>query len=73
MAGKELTWDDAESIGIAICEQHPELDPDRVTLQDVHRFATLLPQFKGDPADLNESKLAAIRSAWAMEFLDRTQ
>ena len=73
MTGKELIWDDTEAIGIALCKKHPELDPDNLALQDVHRLATLLPEFKGDPADFNDRKLEAIRSAWNMEFLDRTQ
>lgn len=73
MAGKELTWDDTQRIGIALCRHHSEIDPENVALKDVHRLATLLAEFKGNPADFNEKKLEAIRSAWNMEFLDRTQ
>jgi FeS assembly protein IscX len=73
MAGNELSWDDTEEIGIALCKQHPGIEPEKVALREVHRLATLLPGFKGDPGDYNEGKLQAIRGAWTMEFLDRTQ
>lgn len=73
MAGKELTWDDAKKIGIALSRQHSEIDPENLALQEIHRLATLLAEFKGNPADFDEKKLEAIRSAWNMEFLDRTQ
>ena len=73
MADKELTWNDTEAIGIALCREHPELDPDSVSSQDMHRFSTQLPEFKDDPAAFDNHKLESIRTAWAMEFLDRTQ
>ena len=73
MAVKELTWDETEKVGVALCKQHPEVDPDALPSQDVQRLARQLEGFKDDPAAFNEGKLEAIRTAWAMEFLDRTQ
>ena len=46
---KQLTWDDAEDIGILLSETHPELDPLAVRFTDLHRYVTELPDFKGDP------------------------
>jgi Fe-S-cluster formation regulator IscX/YfhJ len=34
---------------------------------------TQLAEFEGDPKTANADKLEAIREAWNMEFLDRTQ
>ena len=70
---KQLTWDDAEDIGILLSEIHPELDPLTVRFTDLHSFVTELPDFKDDPKKSNEGKLEAIQMAWHSEFLDRTQ
>jgi FeS assembly protein IscX len=70
---KELTWDDADDLGILLSEQHPETDPLAVRFTDLHRLVTELPDFKDDPKKSNEGKLEAIQMAWHSEFLDRTQ
>jgi FeS assembly protein IscX len=70
---KELSWDDAEDLGILLSEQHPEMDPLAVRFTDLHRLVTELPGFKDDPKKSNEGKLEAIQMAWHSEFLDRTQ
>jgi FeS assembly protein IscX len=70
---KDLTWDDAEDIGILLSEKHPETDPLAVRFTDLHRLVTELPEFKDDPKKSNEGKLEAIQMAWHAEFLDRTQ
>ena len=70
---KELTWDDADDIGILLSEKHPEADPLAVRFTELHRYVTELPGFKDDPKKSNESKLEAIQMAWHAEFLDRTQ
>jgi FeS assembly protein IscX len=70
---KQLTWDDAESIGIELSEDHHELDPLAVRFTDLHRYVTELPNFAGDPKASNEGKLEAIQMAWHGEVLDRTQ
>jgi FeS assembly protein IscX len=70
---KELTWDDADDIGILLSEKHPETDPLSVRFTDLHRLVTELSEFKDDPKKSNEGKLEAIQMAWHAEFLDRTQ
>lgn len=70
---RELTWSDAEDLGILLSEVHPEVDPLAVRFTDLHRYVTELPGFKDDPAKSNEAKLEAIQMAWHSEFLDRTQ
>ena len=70
---KDLTWDNAEDIGILLSDKHPQLDPLSVRFTDLHRYVTELPEFKGDPKHSNESKLEAIQMAWHEEFMDRTQ
>ena len=70
---QELTWDDAEDIGILLSQMHPEVDPLAVRFTDLHNYVVQLPEFKGDPKKSNEGKLEAIQMAWHEEFLDRTQ
>jgi FeS assembly protein IscX len=70
---QELTWDDAEDIGILLSEKHPGVDPLSVRFTDLHRYVTELPEFKDDPKKSNEGKLEAIQMAWHEELLDRTQ
>ncbi len=68
---KELTWLDAEDIGILLVEKHPELDPLTVRFTDLHRYVTGLPDFKDDPHKSNEAKLEAIQMAWHEAFEDQ--
>ncbi len=70
---KQLTWDNAEDIGILLSETHPTLDPLAVRFTDLHRYVTELPDFHGDPSASNEAKLEAIQMAWFEEVQDRTQ
>jgi FeS assembly protein IscX len=70
---KDLTWDDADDIGILLSETHPEINPLEIRFTELHRYVTELPDFKDDPKKSNEGKLEAIQMAWHEEFLDRTQ
>ena len=64
---REITWNDAEEIGIQLQEKFPELDPLTVRFTDLHKYVTDLDGFAGDPAKSNESKLEAIQMAWYEE------
>jgi FeS assembly protein IscX len=70
---KQLTWDDAEDLGIQLSEAHPEIDPLTIRFTDLHKHVTELPGFQDDPKKSNEAKLEAIQMAWHEEFRDRTQ
>ena len=70
---KELTWDDADDIGIDLAEAHPDVDPLAVRFTDLHAYVLALPNFKDDPKKSTEGKLEAIQMAWHAEVLDRTQ
>jgi FeS assembly protein IscX len=67
---KELTWTDAEDLGILLAEKHPDTDPLTVRFTDLHRYVTELPGFTDDPAKSNEAKLEAIQMAWHEEYQD---
>jgi FeS assembly protein IscX len=63
-----LTWRDAEDIGIALSESHPNTDPLTVRFTDLHRWVTELPEFADDPKASNESTLEKIQMAWLEEY-----
>jgi FeS assembly protein IscX len=67
---KELTWTDAEDLGILLAEKHPDTDPLSVRFTDLHRYVTELPGFADDPTKSNEAKLEAIQMAWHEEYQD---
>jgi FeS assembly protein IscX len=67
---REITWNDAEEIGIQLQEKFPETDPLTVRFTDLHRFVTELEGFSDDPTKSSESKLEAIQMAWYEEHKD---
>ncbi len=67
----ELSWDDAEDIGIALADKYPLLNPLEVRFTDLHRYVRELPVFVDDPKASNEAKLEAIQIAWHEEWLER--
>ena len=66
-----MGWRDAEDIGIALSEQHPDTDPLTVRFTDLHRFVTELAGFSDDPKASNEKTLEAIQMAWLDEYRNR--
>ncbi len=66
----ELTWADAEEIGIRLHEEHPDLDPLTVRFTDMHAWIVAWPEFKDDPKNSDEKKLEAIQMAWHEEYQD---
>lgn len=70
---QELTWNDANKIGITLSNTHPQIEPHTVALNDLHGYVVGLVEFKGDPQHFHEPTLEAIREAWKDEFLERTR
>ncbi len=67
---QEITWNDAEEIGIQLQEKYPEIDPLQVRFTELHKYVTALDGFADDAAKSNESKLEAIQMAWYEEWQD---
>ena len=68
---KDLTWLDAEDIGILLQEKFPDDGP---SYRPIHGLAPVCDRVAGlhrlIPAKSNESKLEAIQMAWHEEYLD---
>jgi FeS assembly protein IscX len=66
----QISWNDAEEIGIQLQEKFPETDPLTVRFTELHQFVTELPGFADDPKKSSEPKLEAIQMAWYEEWKD---
>lgn len=66
-----MTWRDAEDIGIALSERHPDVDPLTVRFTDLHCYVTELTDFRDDPKASSESVLEKIQMAWLDEYRNR--
>lgn len=66
----KIMWDDAEDIGIALSEAHPDTDPLTVRFTDLRQWVLELTDFADDPEKSNEGKLEAIQMAWLEEYRD---
>lgn len=62
-----MTWVDAESIGIALFEKFPSIDPLTVRFTDLREKVLQLEGFADDPKASSEPKLEAIQMAWYEE------
>ena len=62
-----MKWTDTIEIAIALCEAHPEVDPQYVRFTDLHRWICELPGFDDDPQASNERVLEAAQAAWMEE------
>ena len=65
-----MRWTDAETIGIALYEKYPSIDPLTVRFTDLRDKVTQLDGFDDDPKNSNEPKLEAIQMAWYEEWKD---
>jgi FeS assembly protein IscX len=67
----EMRWTDAEEIGVALVEVHPDADPLTVRFTQMREWVLQLPRFSDDPSSSNEARLEAIQMAWYEEWKDR--
>ena len=65
-----MKWFDSLEIAIALCEAHPDVDPQYVRYTDLHGWICALPKFNDDPEKSNERILEAIQMAWIEEAAD---
>ena len=67
-----LTWDDIEDIGIALAEEHPDIDPLTVRFTDLLQWILDLDEFDDDPQHSSEARLEAIQMAWLEEIQENS-
>ncbi len=62
-----MKWADAEDVGIALREAHPDVNPLTVRFTQLREWILHLPGFDDDPQLSNEPRLEAIQMAWYEE------
>jgi FeS assembly protein IscX len=62
-----MKWTDSLEIAIALADEHPDVDPERVNFVDLRNWVLALPGFDDDPKHSGEKILEAIQMAWIDE------
>lgn len=62
-----MKWTDTREIAIALCEAHPDVDPQYVRFTDLHAWVVALPGFDDAPERSGEKILEAIQMTWMDE------
>ena len=62
-----MKWTDTLEIAIALCDAHPDVDPETIRFTDLHKWVMALPGFNDDPNRSGEKILEAIQMAWIDE------
>ena len=65
-----LTWESTYAIALELCRQHPNVDLEQVTLQQIYQWTIHLAEFEDDPALANDDILYAIYQDWFEENLN---
>jgi FeS assembly protein IscX len=68
-----MKWTDSEDLGIALHEQHPDVDPLAVRFTQLREWILQLPTFDDSPLASNEGRLEAIQMAWYEEWKEQQQ
>ncbi len=65
-----LNWDSTYAIALELRRQHPNVNFEELTLQNIYTWTLQLPEFEDDPALANDDILYAIYQDWFEENLD---
>lgn len=63
----DLKWTDTLEIAIALCDAHPDVNPQTIRFTDLHQWVCALEGFSDDPNRSGEKILEAIQMAWIDE------
>ncbi|MFZ5857839.1 MAG: Fe-S cluster assembly protein IscX [Chloroflexota bacterium] len=64
-----MNWESTYAIALELRRQHPDVDLEQVSLQQIHRWTLALSDFEDDPALVNDDILSAIFQDWFEENL----
>jgi FeS assembly protein IscX len=62
-----MRWTDTREIAIALCDAHPQVDPQYVRFTDLHAWVLALPGFDDAPERSGEKILESIQMLWIEE------
>lgn len=65
-----LTWESSYAIALELRRQHPDINMEEVSLQQIYNWTLALEEFEDDPALVNDDILHAIYQDWFEETLN---
>ena len=65
-----LTWESTYAIALELRSQHPEVNIEEVTLQQIYNWTLQLSEFEDDPSLSNDDILYAIYQDWFEENIN---
>lgn len=65
-----FTWESTFSIAMELRRQHPKVNMDEVSLQQLQDWILAVPDFEDDPALVNDGILMAIFQEWFEENIN---
>lgn len=65
-----LTWEASYAIALELRRQHPEVNIEQVTLQQIYHWTVGLSEFEDDPLLANDDILYAIYQNWYEEYIN---
>ncbi len=65
-----LTWESSYAIALELRRQHPDINMEEVSLQQIYNWTLALEEFEDDPALANDDILRAIYQDWFEETLN---
>lgn len=66
----DLNWDSPYAVALALCQAHPNVYLDEVTLSDVFEWTLALPGFDDEASLCNDEILQAIFREWFEVTID---
>lgn len=70
MTKKKLKWSDSEDIAFLLIDRYPAVDPTKLSLDEIQRRASALPDLKGVSGKASEAALEDIQKIWFEERSD---
>ncbi len=65
-----MNWESTYAIALELRRQHPDVDLEQVSLQQIYRWTLALSDFEDDPTLVNDDILSAIFQDWFEENLN---
>jgi FeS assembly protein IscX len=65
-----LNWETSYAIALELRRQHPDINIEEVSLQQIYDWTLKLQEFEDDPALCNDDILLAIYQEWFEELMN---
>ena len=70
MTKQKLKWSQTEDIAFSMIDQHPYINPNKLSLSEIRRYVSNLPLFSEKAVSPNNKTLEAIQARWYEERMD---